>query len=171
MNELLIAVVGAILSALVAYPLGRAQGKQQTVFEEQAKIMVELRRLVMEVDKALFFAATFPDEKDSQDELGDKIVALGDYHQEKCIWLDRELNTKIGRIIGGYDDQARALVTGHHGIPPPPHLRGMDTEGVYEKVRKWYWDEGQALVEELETEARKLLGVDSRPWWRRMVRG
>jgi hypothetical protein len=64
-NELLIAVVGAILSALVAYPLGRAQGKQQTVFEEQAKIMVELRRLVMEVDKALFFAATFPDEKDS----------------------------------------------------------------------------------------------------------
>ena len=60
MNELLIAVVGAILSALVAYPLGRAQGKQQTVFEEQAKIMVELRRLVMEVDKALFLPRRSP---------------------------------------------------------------------------------------------------------------
>jgi hypothetical protein len=168
MNELLVgllvAVVGAALSALIAYPLGRAQGKQQTVFEEQAKVMAELRELVMETDKALFFAATFPHEEDSQDELGNKIVALGDYHRKKSVWLDRQLNAKLERTISGYDDQARALVTGHHGIPPPPHLRGMDEEGVYEEVKKWYWDEGQVLVEELESEARELLGVDSAPW-------
>jgi hypothetical protein len=46
--------------------------------------------------------------------------------------------------------------------------RELDAEGVHEEVRKWYWDEGQVLVEELETEARKLLGIDSAPWWRRM---
>ena len=171
MNELLVAAVGAVLSALVAYPLGRAQGKQQTVFEQQAKVMAELRRLVIEADKALVFSSAFPEKEISQNELGEKVVALGGYHQENSVWLDRRLNAKIERIIGSYDDQARALVTGHHGVPPPPHLEGMDAEGVYKEVRKWYWDEGQVLVEELETEARKLLGVDSAPLWRRMFGG
>jgi hypothetical protein len=166
-NELLSAAVGAIVTALIAYPLGRVQGKQQTVFEEQAKVMVELRKRLLAADEALFFAATFADEENTrdQDELGDKILALGDYHEEKRVWLDERLNAKVDRIVGGYDGQSRALVTGRHGIPPPPQLRGMDAEEVYEEVRKWYWDEGQALAEDLEAEARKLLGVDP-PWWR-----
>jgi hypothetical protein len=167
MNDLLI-VVGAALSAVIVYPLGRAQGKQQTVFEEQAKVMAELRRRVLELDEAMFFASTFPEERNNQDELLDKIGAVGDYHQEKSVWLDKRLNAKIENLIRGYDDQARALVTGKDGIPPPPHLREMDTEGVHREVERWYSNEGQALVTELETEARKLLGVDS-PWWRRAL--
>ena len=169
MNELLAAAVGAILSALVAFPLGRTLGKQQTVFEQQAKVMAELRRLVIEPDRTLFFASTSPHEEEFQKELGNQIVSLGDYHRVNCVWLDRRLNAKIEGIIGGYDDQARALVTGRHEIPPPPYLEGMDAESVYEEVRKWYWGEGQAFVEELETEARKLLGVNSGPWWRRII--
>ena len=132
MNELLIAAVGAIISALIAYPLGRTQGKQQTVFEEQAKIMVELRRRLLAADEELFFASTFTEENTCvQDDLGDKILALGDYLEENSVWLDKRLNAKIARIVSGYDDQSRALVTGHHGIPPPPHLRDMDAEEVY----------------------------------------
>jgi len=132
--------------------------------------MAELRRRILAADKALFFASTYtnqPLNSRLQDELLDKTVSLGDYHQGQSVWLDERLNAKIARIVGGYDEHARALVTGHQGIPPPPHLRGMDPEEVYEEVRKWYWDEGQALAEDLEAEARKLLGVDL-PWWRRM---
>jgi len=57
---LLVAAVGAAVSTLIAYPLGQAQGKQQTIFEEQAKVMMELRTLVMETDEALFFAGRSP---------------------------------------------------------------------------------------------------------------
>jgi hypothetical protein len=53
-NDVLVGLVVAAVSALIAYPLGRVQGKQQTVFEEQARVMAELRRLVMEADDALF---------------------------------------------------------------------------------------------------------------------
>lgn len=171
MSEMLAAAVGVVLSALIAYPLGRVQGRQQVVFEQQAKILAELRRLVIEADKALFFASTFPEDDNHQDELGEKINALGDYHQQHSVWLDRQLNAKIAEIIGGYDDQARALITGRHEIPPPPHLERMDTEQVHEEVRKWYWDEGQALVQQLETEARTLLGIDPAPLWRRIING
>jgi hypothetical protein len=101
-KELLVAAVGAVLSALVAYPLGRIQGKQQTVFEQQAQVMAELRRLVIETDQALVFASAFPEKEQSHDELSAKVVALGDYHREKSIWLDRQLNTKIERIVGSY---------------------------------------------------------------------
>ena len=145
MNDLLIAAVGGILTALIAYPLGRVQGRQQTGFEERAKVMVELRRRLLAADKVLAFASTHTDQTLSsrlQDELLDKIGSLGDYYQENNLWLDHPLEEKLARIIRGYDDQARALVTGHHGIPPPPHLQGMEPEEVYEEVRKWYRDEG-----------------------------
>jgi len=81
LTDLLVGLVVAATSALIAYHLGLAQGKQQTIFEEQATIMAELRRLVLETDEALFWAATFAEEaaeegadnEDSQDELGDKL--------------------------------------------------------------------------------------------------
>jgi hypothetical protein len=168
MNDLLIAAVGAIVSAVVAYPLGRVQGKQQTVFEEQAKIMAELRRRLMAADKALAFASAFADEDDPRyrDELLEQVGSLGDYYQDNNVWLERRLKEKIARIVRGYDDQAQALITGHQDILAPRQYQGMTPEEVHEEVLEWYLGEGQALAEDLEAEARKLLGVD-RPWWRR----
>ncbi len=58
--------------------------------------------------------------------------------------------------------QNRAPVTGQHGIPPPP--RSMGVEEGHEEVGRWYWDEGQALAEDLRAEVRRPLGVDWR-WW------
>jgi hypothetical protein len=46
MPDLLVAVVGACvgagLSAMVAYPLGRRQGRHQTLYEERVRIITEL---------------------------------------------------------------------------------------------------------------------------------
>jgi hypothetical protein len=81
------------------------QGRQQTVFEEQAKVMAETRRRILAADKALFFASTYTDKELGarlQDELLDKVGSLGDYHQEQSVWLDERLNAKIARIVGGY---------------------------------------------------------------------
>ena len=99
-----------------------------------------------------------------RDELLEKVGSLGDYYEENNVWLDHRLKEKIASIVRGYDDQARALFTGHHDIPAPPHFQDMAPEEVHEEVMKWYLVEGRALAKDLEVEARRLLGVDRR-WW------
>jgi hypothetical protein len=140
------------------------QGRQQTVFEERAKVIVELRGRLLAADKALALAWTYTDQSHIQDELLDKIGSLGDYYEENNIWLDQQFKEKIAGIVQAYDEQVRALVTGRRGIPPPPHLQGMEPKEIYKEVWRWYLAEGQELASELEVEARRLLGVDRR-WW------
>ena len=166
MSDLLSAAVGAIIAALVTYPLGRTQGRQQTVFEEQAMVMAELRRRLLAADKALAVASAFADDEGSQyqDELLEKVGSMGDYYEENNVWLDRRLKEKIASIVRVYDDQARALFTGHHDIPTPRQYQGMTPKEVHAEVLEWYLVEGRALAEDLEAEARKLLGVDSPRW-------
>lgn len=106
---ILTAVVGAALSALIAYPLGRTQGKQQTLHQEQVKVIAEIRRLLLEADEALWLAAMRPDDEDFRDGMFGKIARLGQYHREKDIWLDRNLNDKISAIADGYMEQASKL--------------------------------------------------------------
>jgi hypothetical protein len=43
-NGLLVGLLLAAVSALFTYLIGPAHGKQQTVFQEQAKILAEVRK-------------------------------------------------------------------------------------------------------------------------------
>lgn len=168
---LLTAVVGVILSALIAYPLGRVQGRQQTLYEEQVKIISEVRKLVLEIDEALWDATHRPDVEPRKQALNNNIAALDSYHQEKRVWLYPPQNAKITAIIKGYGAQA-------HRLQVDP-LSGPDVGGPVLEVEehkaalgagKWASEEGRQLVAELEAEARNLLGTDQRPFWQRIRR-
>jgi hypothetical protein len=173
MSELLVALisvaVGAILTAVIAYPLGRTQGRQQTLYEEQVKIISEIHRLVRKTEEAMFSAAHRPGMEDDWKELWKSISALGSFHRDKSIWLYPPQNAKITAIIRGYEEQANKLridpsMLDDVGGP----VWEVEEHRASEGAQVWFYSEGRRLAGELEQEAKRLLGTDQRPLWQRM---
>jgi hypothetical protein len=167
LTPFLVALVGVVASAVIAYPLGRAQGRQQTLHEEQVKIMVELRRRLGEVDALLWVAAMRADDEEFRMAFFKKLGELGDYHHEKCIWLKQRLNTRIEEMIEAYEKQGEKIAfpsrTGE--------ILEVSERKTADSIHEWTDSQGKALVSELEDEARRLLGVDRAARWRRFFLG
>jgi len=175
MSELLVALlaaaVGAILTAVIAYPLGRMQGRQQTLYEEQVKIISEIRRLVRKTEEAMFRATHRPDMEDHWQELWKSISALGSFHRDKSIWLYPPQNAKITAIIEGYQEQANKLridPLSRDDVGGP--VLEVEEHKASEGATGWFYSEGRQLLGELEEEAKRLLGTDQRPLWQRVFK-
>jgi len=168
---ILAAAVGAMLSAVIAYPLGRIQGRQQTLYEEQVKIISEIRRLVLKTDAALSSAISRPDQEEYVKALGESVRALSDSYGDKSIWLYPSQNAKIGALVKGYRDQLFHI----HSVDFPrmdetSKVREVEEHRASQRAGTWSYSEGRRLVGELEEEAKRLLGTDQRPFWQRLFR-
>jgi hypothetical protein len=50
----LAAIAGAVVGSLIAYPLGKWQGRGQTVYEERARAVAEIRHKLYELQAKIY---------------------------------------------------------------------------------------------------------------------
>jgi hypothetical protein len=150
------AVAGGVVSAIVAYPLGAWQARKQTVREERIKVLIELRRLVRDLEDDFYsLAVVRPNDQALSDAVWHKIVYLRDYYRDKMIWFDVKADSKVVALPAAYLQKIR-------------ELRGQEAEAV-EEVRRWVFEDLPFLEEAFEEEIRTVLGTKP-PWWQRLHR-
>ena len=166
-GALIVAAVGAVLTAVIAFPLGIARGKRQTRHNEQVRIVDEIRRDILDMVPTLRLAAVTQDETWRMD-LKSKRDNIQNYYRDNSVWLTPRRAKRIGDIIDGYVGEANRVLW----QPPAddPDRLGHPDE-IPPNAYDWSETEGKRLAGELEKEARRLLGTERASWWRRIIGG
>lgn len=175
-----------MVAVFLAYALGRRQGKEQTRYQERARVVIELRRKMRDTMDSFPFPA-LTREQDPLDflpttplyrwlrdtrtarRLGEfvalvllsrKFSDLSDYYEANEPWLSPEMREKADPVLRSISEQALVLY-GAGGRYP------RDWEALRRRE-----EEFRPLMEELDAEARRLIGTPRKhPWWRRVFGG
>lgn len=175
-----------LVAVFLAYVLGRRQEREQTRYQESAKVVIELRRKMREImdsfpypllertESPLGFLPTYPlyrwlrsmravqrlDEFASLLLLYYKLRDLGGYYEANEPWLSPEIREKAGPVLRSIAEQTMMLYSAGGHYP-------RDWESLWRRE-----EEFNSLVSELDAEARRLIGTPrGRSRWRRMFGG
>jgi hypothetical protein len=172
-----------LVAVFLAYALGRRQGRAQTRYQESAKVVIELRRKMRDTMESfpypllergqdpLDFLPTTPlyhwlrrrSTVQRLEEfvwlmlLGRRLRDLGGYYEANEPWLSPEIREKVGPVLKSIAEQTMILYTASGRYP-------RDWESLRRRE-----EEFDLLLNELDAEARRLIGIpQERPWWRRV---
>lgn len=142
----LLGPAATLVGIVVAFLLGRVQGRSQTRYVKSAEILTELRRIVLEIEMYLVHYPEEPDE--GKVILGEKIkdheLELVRYLQTYALWLPRPTRDKVDAVLREF---MRAYTDAD----------SLDAKELTERLR--------ALMSELAVETERLLGTGP-PWWK-----
>ncbi len=173
----LIQSAATIAAVLVGFVLGRTQGKYQTQHNESLKVVIELRRLALEVEDS------FQKYKDgialSPDQFSDDERVRGRYDYQKKTdelllyyranspWLLPDTDEKIKPLVEGFNSTSIELAVEVTSSSFEDLERRRQVE---QELEEWEDRELKPLLEGLNAETSRLIGT-SRSRWRRLFGG
>ncbi len=155
----LVGPLATLIAVVLAYALGRRQGRSQTRFNKSAEIVTDLRRQILSL-KWHYRRWV----KDPSDETSYEVVAvlhgLVEAYKAGLPWLEPRTVEKLEPLIS----TLRYEGLYHYGIlktasEEVQHIRNEASDGL----RKWVENDLDPLVDDLEDEARRLIGT-KRAW-------
>lgn len=150
------------LGILVGFLLGRRQDRQQMRHEAAVKVLMELRRRILDVEREfgpwVFASAEGEDYASEKSErIADLLEGLQRYHKENTPWLELRTIEKLQPIMSGYVQGAAQTLDVARGRKTDP-----EPEAVREELLRWTTQDLTYLMMDLEDEARRLIGSDRR---------
>jgi hypothetical protein len=169
MTALLVTGLFGLFMTLVGTVLGYRLGLKKTRNEQQAEVLIELRRKYLRLkDRFLDFSVPLPPGKDRLEQINAMqadIDDMVDYFHSERMYLEAETTEKARWITGGFLK---------HFWDMREALRGdavqLPTEGPYREdlarheMEQWREGDLPGLLEGLEDEIRELLGTRETLW-------
>lgn len=184
----------SLAAVVLAFFLGKRQGRDQALYTKRAEVIIELRRRVLELSEYLaLYPHKHPPTEDDKELIG-KLDALSRYHEDNLPWLEPRTSQKVDLIRSTFWQQSAEASKA---------LRERSTDESQTGLIEWQRDVYRPLMDELEGEARRLIGTrrgwqpnrgwrtgsasdflryvmrdeeradaleSQRPWWRRIFR-
>jgi hypothetical protein len=144
------AAVGAILSGVISYFVGRRRGREQLYQEQRVETVNELRRLLREAQWRMVDASAPSEFDDPGDPPRDELIEhaiervdeLDGYHRDRAPWLSEQVQEKVGRLADEYQDKLGEL---------RERIRHYDDEDeAVRPVYDWLEEEMQRIFEDLD---------------------
>ncbi len=175
----LIQSAATVFAVGVAYVLGRAQGKHQTQHNESTRAVTELRRKAIEAQESLETCKSMLDSelpswseedvKQAVEDFKDKVWELCDYYRAAYPWMQEQTIEKIKPLVWELYLPAAGLVLDKISESLEGGDERKQSQLQQEAMRNWDTQKLQPLLEELDAEARRLVGT-SPSWLRRRIR-
>jgi hypothetical protein len=183
-TELLTVLLGAVVGAVIAYPLGKRQGRAQTVYEERARTVIQIRHMLREL-QAQIYEWSIPYESEYRLDIYPSRLAQGQrifqqvedlrtYYAAQEPWLDartRETFREIEGLLLKKSFDFMDLIDPEN----PPDESSLASHHTEEEeyaaaLNEWISESNLegfgGLKEKWDREVKRIVG--SRPWWRRM---
>lgn len=132
------AVVGAAMSAVPSYFLGRAQNRDQTRHEQRTEALTEIRSRILDLKDAFVVATNPPEYRLPEDpgrleqarEVTRKLDELNGYYRAKRPWLEAITTSNLDALIEDFTDKLMKYQI-HLEINASEELRNADPEAPY----------------------------------------
>lgn len=174
--------IALIATAILAYWFGKAQGRDQVRQQESTKVLIELRRRIINARSA--FPYPLIDRESPFDVIpanrfltrlrgktflqrleipvwlvlaANKMQGLIDYHEANSPLIPPEIQDKVSPVITRLAEQVRLMVEAGGSYP-----RDMESAGKFSRELK-------STLEELDEEIREYVGTAKRTGWRGWV--
>jgi hypothetical protein len=184
MTELWTALLGAIVGAVIAYPLGKRQGREQTVYEERTKTVIQIRHLLREVQSKIYEWSipyeseyrldSYPSRRIQGQTIFQEVEDLRTYYAAQEPWLDSQTRETFREIEGLLLKKCFDFMD--HIVPEnPPDESALASHHAEEEeyaaaLNEWISESNLegfgGLKEKWDREVERVVG--NRPWWQRM---
>jgi hypothetical protein len=186
-TELLAAVLGAVVGGVIAYSFGKRQGREQTVYEEQARTVIQIRHMLREVQSKIYEWSIpyeseyrldiYPSRPVQGRAIFQELENLSTYYTAQEPWLESRTRETFKEIQGVLYKKCFDFFDVIDPINPPDEstLASLAAEVEAEEeehataLNEWISEsnlEGYGgLKEKWDQEAERVVG--GRPWWRR----
>jgi hypothetical protein len=181
------AIVGAVVAAVIAYPLGKWQGRGQTVYEERTKAVTEIRHKLRELQAKIYEWSIpyeseyrldiYPDRRVQGRVVFQQLEELRTYYAAKEPWLDsrtretfREIEGPLLRVCFDFME-----IIAPDNLPEESTLapHRVEEEKYAADLNEWISESNLegfgGFQDKWNREVERVVGV--RPWWRRMFGG
>jgi DNA polymerase elongation subunit (family B) len=183
----LAAIAGAVVASVIAYPLGKWQGRGQTVYEERTKAVTEIRHKLRELQAKIcewsipyeseYRLDIYPERRTQGSVISQQLEELRTYYAAKEPWLDsrtREAFREIeGPLLRVCFDFMEIIDPDNPPEDPVRAARHAEEEEYAADFNEWISEsnfEGfGGLQDKWNREVERVVGV--RPWWRRVFGG
>jgi hypothetical protein len=164
-----------LVGVVIAFLFGQVQGRSQARYVRSAEVLIELRRLVLEIEAC---ATSLPEFEHSEEgsakileEMFKREAELVRYVETHELWLSRPVRDKVGSVM------AQVILFANRGVPrerlglPEPQKPLRLPEPLEAEAAELALEEQlHSLVIELAVETERLLEQFSKrmvPWLRR----
>ncbi len=184
MTELLTALLGAIVGVVVAYPLGKRQAREQTLYEERARTVAEIRHRLRELQAKIYEWSipyeseyrvdSYPNRLVQGRDIFQQVENLRTYYVAQEPWLGSRTRETFSEVEGQLlkvcfnfveiidsDDSPNKLDLATHQAAEEEHAAILN-EWIAESNREGYGK----LKDKWDREVERIVGSRSR--WRRI---
>jgi hypothetical protein len=155
----LVSPLATLIAVVLAYIFGRSQGRSQTRYEKSGEIVTDLRRRILSLKWHYRRWVNEPSDETSHEVVG-VLYELVRAYEEGMPWLEPHTIEKLQPLISAMRYEGLY----HYGIlktagEEVQRIRDEATAGL----RKWVENDLDPLVDDLESEVRRLIGT-KRVW-------
>jgi hypothetical protein len=148
--------VVTLIVAVLAFYLGKAQGRDQTRFVRRTEVVNELRALIFDVRANMLSLASLersPGRESLSEKLTAKVSDLIFYRRKEGLWLPPEIEGTVDKILNTFTDVASKLLRDEGVDDVVSGTRYADAVKVWDASASEVGD----LIEDLEEQAASLI--------------
>lgn len=151
----LVGPLATLIAVVLAYALGRVQGRAQTRYDKSTGIVTELRRRILSLKWHYGRWVRDPSDETSYEVVG-VLYGLVEASKVGLPWLEPRTAEKLEPLVSAMRYEGLY----HYGIlktagEEVQHIRDEATE----ELRRWVENDLDSLVDDLEDEVRRLIGT------------